>query len=324
MSLQEVEYRKKILIHIGLGKTGTTLFQKHLFNSHPDIKYLGGVRKASLQSDEPLKRSAYELLRAIIAQDSTEFKLSYWKSFYNERVYPFLSEDQLNLISEEWLSLTPVCLVRGDRGLVAERLHEIMGRDARILMMIRNQRDVIRSLYINHQNLILPLYSRDHSWSYRNQMSEASFSKLLLQTSDYGILSKYKYYSLSKKHMNLFGSKLLIRLYEDFNNDQEGFLQSLAHDLGIDGTVFKQSLPAEKVKKSTDKPLTQRGIRRYVASALKRDGFTGSDVFSGNFESLRKRTCDEVENRVQDFFRKDNKSMSQLIDKDLGKYGYPC
>lgn len=314
---------KKVVIHIGFGKTGTTLFQKHLFSKHPQINYLGGLRQKNLTSADPVKRNIYELFRAIVTHDSCEFDQNYWRSFYQEQIYPKLAEAKVNLISEEWLSLSPVSLVRGDRGLIAERIFEILGADVKILMFIRNQLNVLNSLFNNHLDLIIPLYSRDYSWWYRHQVDLLMFYKLLIQTADYGILSRYKYFPLAQKYSSLFRNNFKVKLYEDFNTDQEEFLKTLAGEMNIEVRPFLENLPQERVKRSAPKGGLTAEVKKLIATKSKPDVFQSADVFSGNYSGLKNMTRNEAENFVMSYFQEDNRKMSNLIKEDLAEYGYP-
>ena len=314
---------KKVVVHIGFGKTGTTLFQKHLFKYHPQINYLGGIRKDNITSVKPLKKNIYSLLRAILTHDSCEFDLQFWRSFYEKEIYTKFEKDKINLISEEWMSLTPVLLACGDRGLVAQRLFDIFQDDAKIIMFIRNQIDVLRSLYNNHLDVIIPLYSRDHSWNFRHQFDELMFYKLLIQTADYGILSNYRYFSLAQKYFHLFQDNVSVKLYEDFNRDQVDFLRTLANEMGINDSSFLENLPEKKVKMSYPKRGMIAEMKKLFAQNIHPDVFKGTDVFSGNYQGLKNISSNEANNFVFEYFQENNRKMSNLIKVDLAEYGYP-
>mgnify|MGYP006108411243 CR=1 FL=1 len=74
-----------------------------------------------------------------------------------------MSDEKLNLFSEKWLTYTTVLLVNKDRGIVAQRIFDIFGENIKLLMFIRNQCNVLESLFNNHLNIIIPSYSRDYS-----------------------------------------------------------------------------------------------------------------------------------------------------------------
>lgn len=314
---------KKVVIHIGYGKTATTLFQNRLFPRHPQINYLGGMRRRNAESEHPVERRVYRLLRAIVAHDSCRFDEAYWRELYTSQVYPLLSEDRLNLISEEWLSLTPVALVRGDQGLVAERLHRIFGPDVVVLMVIRNQLDVLNSLYHSHAKVILQWYSRHCSWRHRYRLDRACFDRLLMQTEDYGILSRYKYSAPAARYRSLFGDNLFVRLYEDFSGDQLAFLGRLAENLGIDPAPLRGNLPAGRVKASNPRRGPARRVKEWAAGRLTREFFTSGDIFSGTYLGLRDAGDDAARRFMAEYYRRDNNVLAGLLDVNLSDYGYP-
>jgi len=313
---------KKILIHIGFGKTASTLFQQKIFPQHPEIFYLGGIRAINRESEKPILRNVYRLLRAIVSHDSCRFDLVYWKTFYLEAIYPVLKKDQLNLISEEWLSLTPVLLSGGDQGLIAERLCQVFGKEIKILIVIRNQIDVLNSLFSNHSNFIIQKYTRQNPWSVRHQIELKSFKKILINTEDYGIMSKYKYHDLIKKYKSLFEQNVVVKIYEDFSINPNEFLKKLAEDLEVSHDQLIENMPAHRIKASVNKNKIILKMKTSLASILKKQIFTNKDSFSGLYYGLKSISDLEVRNIIKNYYGSDNRELSKEINVKLSEYGY--
>jgi hypothetical protein len=313
---------KRVLIHIGVGKTATTLFQKYLFCNHKEINYLGGVRYANYRSEQLILADTYRLFRAILAQDSCEFDTHYWRNFYDNKILKGLSDEKLNLFSEEWLSHTPVLLVNKDRGIVAQRVFDIFGANIKLLMFIRNQGNVLESLFNNHLNMIIPAYCRDSSWALRQIFDRDQYNKMLIQTEDYGILSKYKYYYLVKKYKLLYKNNFMIKLYEDFSENQHLFLSDLAKDLEISFEPFLESYPTQRVKKSNAlKVNILKKLKMSISGLIHRKSST-QDVFSGDFIGSENRTSIEIKEYLDKYYAEDNFKLSKLISVNLKGYGY--
>ena len=313
---------KRVLIHIGVGKTATTLFQKHLFSKHKEINYLGGVRYSNYKSEQPILADSFRLFRAILTQDSCEFDTQHWREFYVNKIFKYMSDEKLNLFSEEWLTYTPILLVNKDRGIVAQRIFDIFGENIKLLMFIRNQCDVLDSLYSKHLNIIIPKYNRNYSQAFKQGFDRDSYNRLLIQTEDYGILSKYKYFHLVKTYKQLFKNNFIIKLYEDFSENKNLFLFNLSNDLEISLDDFLESYPEHKVKKS--KHIKVNTLKRFkiIISRSIVQMFSSKDVFSGDFIESKNKTSREIREYLDNYYLEDNYRLSKLISINLKNYGY--
>jgi hypothetical protein len=128
------------LIHVGLPKTATTTLQDHVFASQTRLNYLGKIGNA--YADE----RARELVARVRLQDSLSYDPVRARSLVDDvrRRCEQVGDRRPLLLSEEGLSAEG----RADRGLIAERLHDLFG-PARVLIVLRSQPSLLQSLYLN-------------------------------------------------------------------------------------------------------------------------------------------------------------------------------
>ncbi len=147
--------RHNVIIHVGYPKSASTTLQKHLFCKHPDINYLGAYPTANIGVDTAeAAASDCEYLRNadlrrfyhdLINMDSLEFTQGDTADLFKRSIRPLLSPQKLNVFSHEALTNT----YSADRGVKARRLKRFFP-NAKIIVIIRNQADFLRSQYIDH------------------------------------------------------------------------------------------------------------------------------------------------------------------------------
>ncbi|MBW2617534.1 MAG: sulfotransferase domain-containing protein [Deltaproteobacteria bacterium] len=123
---------KKMYIHIGLPKSASTFLQMTLFCKHPEVHYAG------IYYDRP---EGGLLTTAIASFEQIEFA-KFLSNYDLQPVKDIPQDKKISLISQEGF-------VIGDKVVVAERLKQLFG-DAKIIIILRNQPEIIESMYFQH------------------------------------------------------------------------------------------------------------------------------------------------------------------------------
>ena len=126
----------RLVFHVGYPKTGTTTLQRHVFPHLEKVDYLGKFIPGYGFSDPALYSAIDELLGAMIGN---------WGPERMKALYPAPAAGRTTLLSSEAF-IHPVA---ADPLIVAERLHAAWP-DARILITVRSQQELLASFYRNH------------------------------------------------------------------------------------------------------------------------------------------------------------------------------
>ncbi len=127
----------RVIFHIGYMKTGSTSIQHNLLNDHRHINYLAANAQIrnEFQADPRTRRFVAELSGREDGWAEKAFKT------WNEHIAPQLAPDKTNIVSEE-----DVLLQCDAPDQLFARIKR-MCPQAHILIVVRDQIDLIRSLY---------------------------------------------------------------------------------------------------------------------------------------------------------------------------------
>jgi Sulfotransferase family len=206
----------RILLHIGLPKTGTTSLQELLFSAHPEIRYFG---QTNLWYDPDAKT----VLRALLLGDVTEMAAA-------RRILANTAQERPAIvISDEALTLGEFMLratrwpVRSDHIATARRARAVLG-DAQVLIVLRNQADWLESWHL--QGLKSGKYVETDYRAWLNRDLGASAERLLALL-DYDVL-----YEAYRK---VFGPQQVhVRLYEQYRDHFEDLAAECAALIYVD------------------------------------------------------------------------------------------
>jgi len=196
----------QLFVHIGLHKTATTYLQVDVFPYLQGINYINGNDQALL----PWKRRMY-------MQDPLVFDVERAR----DEILALTKEGK-NLLSTEALSGSPMGQYL-DRTLILQKL-KAMFPDARVILGLRSQPDIIWSLYKN--------YVRKGGTCRLDQMTDPYGTSL---GRDFIDLDSYKYGPYLDRISDLFGPENLhILLFEELSIDRDRLLQRLLDFLGAE------------------------------------------------------------------------------------------
>lgn len=294
---------KKIYIHVGLHKTGTTFLQKNIF---------------------PFLKKTFCIIPPYTGEklDLALNKLQYADDIYydpNEivREVENIKSDQI-LISDESLSGVADfnCI---NRSLIANRLSNSFP-DSEIILFLRGQKDIINSSY----NQVIKvgktcLTIDDYIYFPNRNISNRGLTNRYYNSWYLNIHpDNYMYYELIKMYSQKF-SKVHVFLYEDFKENNiatANKLLSLMNDSLSNEVELKNILDSTKENaKLSDKKINYIRYRNIFRPILKNRyivNFTA--LLYSQTESLfkKKRTNEEyVEELIADYFCKNNQKIMQ-------------
>jgi hypothetical protein len=204
----------KIFLHVGYPKTGTKALQYNYFPNIKGINYLGKPIK-----DNKL-REIIEI--AILKQDEIQFNETIIKQEL-ESVLSKYSNNEIFLLSYEGFIFRRDN--NPDRLLVARRLKALFG-DAKILIVLRNQFDFIKSIY--NQSVKAGMFF--------------SFNKFLdyFLNNNPTFISLLNYYDMIEYYKRLFGKdNVHVFCYEYFLEEPQKYINDISELLGVDNIQFE-------------------------------------------------------------------------------------
>ncbi len=178
-------------VHIGMPKTLTSALQQGFFAIHGDIYYLGiGYKGNSIDFIDENVSFIFETL--LLYARETYYRRYKREAFnvINSHLRNAVKENKkVFLVSTEWLSFnfTPDMV---DNHSKVKRLYELFGRDTKIIFFIRNQMDLIKSLYNEYVKVGLP-YNYSEFVEYIYNFKDRNFYYDLFYDEIYQMYSEY-------------------------------------------------------------------------------------------------------------------------------------
>lgn len=308
----------KTLIHVGYHKTGSTFLQRRIFKPHPGIQLVN--RK--------------ELKKVFLQVGSLHFDAAKAGEWIAGQHRAAESDRVAMVISDEELSGN--IHTGGNGGYlpkeVADRLHAVMP-DAQVAIFIRNQYDIIESVYrqyvkkggtlrigkylfekggFNHR---FPLFSFDH----------------------------FEYHPLIAYYTALFGrERVHVFLNEEMKNDIDAFLADFYARTSIPPAAqtagkehkwanVRMSFASIFLARLTNRFYGSDPINRRVIVHIPgfynfwRAVYRGIDRLSAVRSIDRKRSflSDALRDQITERYASSNRRLASLINVDLSAHGYP-
>ena len=305
------------LLHIGFYKAASTWLQKRYFL--PDNGYEQILNPFTLQTE-------------LLATPAEQFDANSARAAMSAQATPIRAKGLVPVISSEALSGD---LLRGGQRQShnAERLHAITEGNARVLLVVREQRQLIRSAY---KTLVYFGESR----------SLSALLKPLAADESPRFHPGFLYYDvLVETYRSLFpADSILVLPYEWFRENPVAFLQRVRRHMGLSEApeAALQSLPL-KERVNAGETLGIIEIQRWINVLL---GYSRND-YQGWFQrntlqrvleriqwhkrnsrrlpwesALERRFVTRVNSATEGLFRESNQRLSEQCGIDLTRYGY--
>ena len=304
------------LIHIGMGKAGSTSLQRNIFEKVTNINYLTIIDKVVVD---------------ILYLNSFEFKKKYLE---NPSTLNTTLNKQSTIISCELLSFF------GDQFIICDRLRQIFNNEVTILFIIRNQFDLIQSLYL--ERLAGGVY-----------VSFNTFLKQQFLNHQISMLPKLNYYNLIKYYKNTFDcNNVKVILFEELfqnqsnaNIEYEFFKEKFNINLKLikDFKRENKSIPSQLVPlkclsnylfrydgglgrhdigtRGINEKRPKRSIQ-YIKKQLS-NRFFKNRFFSTFFKKKPLSMSDENKNMILKYFSNSNKKLENEYNLNLKINNYP-
>lgn len=299
-----------------MGKAGSTSLQRNIFEKVTNINYLTIIDKVVID---------------ILYLNSFEFKNKYLE---NPSTLNTTLNKQSTIISCELLSFF------GDQFIICDRLRQIFNNEVTILFIIRNQFDLIQSLYL--ERLAGGVY-----------VSFNTFLKQQFLNHQISILPKLNYYNLIKYYKNTFDcNNVKVILFEELfqnqsnaNIEYEFFKEKFNINLKLikDFKRENKSIPSQLVPlkclsnylfrydgglgrydigtRGINEKRPKRSIQ-YIKKQLS-NRFFKNRFFSTFFKKKPLSMSDENKNMILKYFSNSNKKLENEYNLNLKINNYP-
>lgn len=322
---------KEIYIHIGYPKTATTTLQENLFPNHTEIEYL---RKDN---------NNFKFIHDVFFSRETSFKINKEKykkelvgSITNKKKYVY-SEESLTSFSMFFRFHPKPYVWTLEPNSIARKL-KIAFKDTRvftdtkIIVSIRKQDDMLRSMYAQVYNFVFKKFAETKSFKKFLQYA-------IIKNRDNFIVDSLHYNEIISEYEFLFGREnICVLVFEEMRSDKDLYIKKLCDFIGID---FKEALELLDSKhknhrsssngyKSDERNMIEilsfyknkyLGDKKigmsnsWVYKILKRVYIPGKVLSDLNISESNSIILKEL-------YSKGNKELSERYGLDLDKYGY--
>ena len=312
---------KKILIHAGFHKTGTSYLQKNLFVNR-DAGY-----------DSPADR--HELRNAIIRTNPFLFDAATVRNKFMPAINRSLSHQRVPVLSHEQFTGQPAGSGYGirrrqreiSRKEVANRLH-VCFPDAKVLIVIREQKEMIKSIY----KYFVSGWHGKLSASIEQFLDQAPLEK------GYGPLFNIdylQYHHVIEHYQTLFGrDSVLILPYEWLRDQPLEFVNRINR---FTGNKLAESVVSQKVNQSNSAYLctVKRHINRLLASPDKPGYYSKPEKKVSDFLlkmsryvpekvhiKYERKLTEKISRLTEGTFTDNNRKTEKLTGLNLSALGY--
>ena len=229
---------KKLILHLGYPRTGTKTLQFYLFKKHSGINYLGRFPDHD--------NSHNEIIIKILSLSNEEFE-DYFAQLLIDINNLRFELDKINLISDEFFLLNDFLYNKIPIENSIERINRICKAshiDLEILLSIRNQTEIIKSIYIvtfltslktNIVNLINQIKGKDTDY----------YTKKFLSSFDYFSMFNKISHFISEENINVI-------FFEKLKYDPVDYYNEISKILKIDNLETIRLTKDRKVHTSSE------------------------------------------------------------------------
>jgi hypothetical protein len=308
--------RAPLLIHIGFHKTGSTWLQKQLFAN--------GENGFTTETGRPRHHIVYDFVKA----DAFQFRPNEIRASYAHHIARAQGTGKTLALSHERLSGYPSSGGH-DRKLIADRLSATFP-DARVLIVLREQRSLIGSMYSQH-------ITDGGTGSIRTFLASPEPQ---LERRPKFRLATYEFDGLISYYRQLFGRRhVLVLPYEMLGKDPGKFVNAIQSFCGFAGAPIGEVTRANEGR-SLLLQMVQRPLNAlFYDNELSPGALINIRRFAprfgvarGLFEAisprwlerhLQERRRAEIDRHVGDYYAQSNWRTQMITGLDLSRYDYP-
>ncbi|MAE69718.1 MAG: hypothetical protein CME06_04520 [Gemmatimonadetes bacterium] len=305
----------RVVLHIGLPKTGTTTLQTGLFARHDAWHFVG---KPLLFTNAEMHRT----IRPIVELDDEVYGAGL-DSFRSDRIEALLrSPSDRIVISEEEFS-TGTVRTRVDRNTIAQRLRDLFP-DARIIVTVRNQLDVIPSVYGQLVNMGVLVGRSFGSWLDEERAKRGDSDRLHL----------FDYAALVQLYDRLFGAEnVKVLLFEELRADLDAYLTRLSRFIGVDPAAviatYRGGSGGNRNPRITMRHARWRRFTMAIPLIPWEVLLVGLRIRPSFYRFLEKGTAldthfsEEQRRFLEEYYRVGNRALGERLGVELVELGYP-
>lgn len=319
-----MRYKKELILHIGLPKTGTKTIQKTLFSGHPEIYYIGKYAGNKIPRG-CLSQEIYNFMNPLIWNISQPLDLDRYRGVLQEQILPGVDPGKFLVGSWEGLWDSPV----NEYVEMIKRLQSIFG-SCRVMMTIRNPLTQIPSYYL--QNIKGHFLYRNRPWMGNlpyidiDEWLKRKISKNLT------LEEVFPYSRNIQVAVNLLGKENVgVFVFEELINDPDRYYGTICDFIGIDVTKGLKLTRQRHLHKRTTQGqveyLQRLSNSTWYKLILK---FKGSqsrrrliDANAGDGVHAKVSLPSQWERRISDATRAGNRWIAMNYHLYLEKYDYP-
>ena len=301
----------KLVIHLGYPKCGSTSIQRNLLIGNPEVNLLAIIRPPRPANALQRSLTTIDFYNAIHSVHDG-FDAAALTRTWHDHFQSWVRDDQLNVLTSEMFTVNRVPVLE-----VAQRLGSLFSQ-ARIFVVLRQQGDVLRSLY--------DMYP--YAPGTTQYVPFDTWLDTALTDQHKSIAGSLKYYSVVRAYQQRFGSEQTgVFLFEELFRDEATMLR-VAQFLGTDPVQTKARLQRKAENVASEHAfgaLGRRILGRFHASQiLPKQAVRAVKKFGAKYYKGKQTVLTpEQARRIDEFYAEDNAATANLIGRDLGALGYP-
>ncbi len=221
-----MKQEKTIYLHIGYPKTGTTTLQKYLFPKHSGVKSIQSSGELSFMKDifycreNSIKRNKKDIGEELFDRVTNKYNkyiyssesLTSFSMFFRNYPYPYLYTLEPNSVA---------------RKLKTAFLDTKVFDKVKILISIRRQNDMLKSMYAQVYNLVFKRFKVTNTFE--------KFIKYAIENKDNFILDALQYDDVITEYEDLFGKdNVCVLVFEQFKQNKPEYINRLCSFMNID------------------------------------------------------------------------------------------
>lgn len=264
-------------IHIGYPKCASTSLQLDYFGRHPQLYHLGsGCNNYSIgYIDDEITVAVERDLRFSrdFAYDEEKIKSVFNKHFTIAQENPNYYATGISCEHFSFNYLNDI-----DTGTKAKRLFSIFGPTTKIIMVVRNQKDLLEALYKEH-------IRQGYSGTYNDFLTYTFHHKYKSWLTD------FRFDLLYKSYAGFFGNEnVLVVPFELLKENPKEFLKSISNHLGVNSDLLTE-IADNNVRLSSGAIEMKRQLNKRCLHGVEQSIFSPSHLnrFSQEFTTIEKQ-----------------------------------